>query len=127
MIFLSSWTLNGKGGNKKTSQWEDISILLKGLKDEAGTLTLDRVNTDNTGPEMLQVRTEKGNYLLMLGETIEDDYEVRSYWDKSLPEEKILILGDYWSARQVTKDFDLVVRIFKEFFETGNVSTDLLN
>ena len=25
------------------------------------------------------------------------------------------------------KDFDLVVRVFKEFFDIGNVSTELLN
>jgi hypothetical protein len=43
------------------------------------------------------------------------------------PDEKVLILGDYWPASQLTKDFDLVVKIFKEFFDTGNVSTDLLN
>ncbi len=38
-----------------------------------------------------------------------------------------MILGNYWPKRQLTKDFDLVVRIFKEFFDTGNVSMDLLN
>lgn len=76
---------------------------------------------------MLQVRTEKGKYLLMLSETTEDDYEVRSYWDKSQPDEKVCILGDYWPARQVTRDFDLVYKIIKEFFDTGNVSAVLMN
>ena len=40
---------------------------------------------------------------------------------------KIQIYGDYWSENQLTNDFDLVVRTFKEFFDTGNVSADILN
>ncbi len=127
MIFSVSWTLNGNGGNDKTSKWEDIELLLQKLKNKSGTVTLDKFGPDKLGPEMLQVRTEKSNYLLMLGETTEDDYEVRSYWDKNQTDKKIDILGDYWPAKQVIKDFDLVVRIFKEFFDTGNVSIDILN
>lgn len=58
---------------------------------------------------------------------LNEDDEVMTLSDLTQPDENILILGDYWSARPVTKDFDLVVRIFKEFFDTGNVSMDLLN
>ena len=76
---------------------------------------------------MLQVRAENGNYMLTLGEETDDDYMVRFYWDQSLPNDNLLILGDYWPERQLTKDFELVVRVFKEFFDTGNVSADILN
>nr|WP_238486012.1 hypothetical protein [Rahnella perminowiae] len=76
---------------------------------------------------MLQVRAQNDNYILTLGEETDDDYKVRFYWDSSLPNEQILLLGDYWPERQIIKEFDLVVRIFKEFFDTGNVSVDILN
>nr|WP_226906666.1 hypothetical protein [Serratia fonticola] len=65
--------------------------------------------------------------MLTLGEETDDDYRVRFYWDQSLSNGKLLILGDYWPERQLTKDFELVVRVFKEFFDTGNVSADILN
>lgn len=74
------------------------------------------------GPSHLNVSGDNGFYLLTLLEYSNDDSDLRSYWDLSLPDKKILIHGDYCPAWQLTKDFDLVVRIFKEFFETGNVS-----
>ncbi|MGV7959710.1 hypothetical protein QPK13_00870 [Photorhabdus tasmaniensis] len=126
MNFSISWTLNGKGDNYKSPTWSHIKQAIVNLKNQSGTVTLDV--TDNiTSAEMLQVRTEDGCYLLTLGEVVEDEYNVRSYWDPEGPDKKINILGDYWPARQLTKDFDFVVKVFKEFFDTGNVSKELLN
>ncbi|GAB83254.1 hypothetical protein EB105725_66_00010, partial [Shimwellia blattae DSM 4481 = NBRC 105725] len=39
----------------------------------------------------------------------------------------VMILGDYWPESQLTKDCELIVKILKEFFYTGNVSKELLN
>ena len=50
-----------------------------------------------------------------------------SITDLTQPDEKVLIFGEYWPASQLTKNYDLVVRIFREFFDTGNVSKELLN
>ncbi|MGB9096919.1 DUF6911 family protein [Erwinia sp.] len=121
------WTLNGQGGKKHLPQWEEVEECLSKLQGKAGTLTIDIYDNGNTGPDMLQLRAESGNYLLTLGEETDDDYNVRFYWDPSLTNEEISILGDYWSERQLIKDFDLVARVFKEFFYTGNVSSDILN
>lgn len=121
------WTLNGQGGKKKFPTWEEVKENLSELDGRAGTLTLDIFDSGNIGPDMLQVRAESGNYLLTLGEETDDEYKVRFYWNASLTNDKSLILGEYWSERQLIKDFDLVVRIFKEFFDTGNVSEDILN
>ncbi|RLM10082.1 hypothetical protein BIY27_14985 [Gibbsiella quercinecans] len=125
-VFLK-WTLNSQGGKKNSPTWEEVKEYLSKLKDKAGTLTLNNLDGGNIGPDMLQVRAENGNYMLTLGEETDDDYKVRFYWDPSLPNEKLLLLGDYWSERQLIKDFDIVVRVFKEFFDTGNVSADILN
>ncbi|MEX0447439.1 hypothetical protein [Xenorhabdus sp. SGI246] len=121
-----SWTLNGKGGMDNSPDWAFVEHTLIALKGRSGTLTLDV--SDNVGdPEMLQLRTEAGYYLIMLGEIFEDEYNVRSYYDRKVVDQQIDILGDYWSTRQLIRDFDLVVRIFKEFFDTGNVTKSLLN
>lgn len=127
MVLKLSWTLAGKGGNKKISSWDDIERCLYLLKDMEGTLTLDIINSDENEAEMLQLRTEKGFYFMTLSGVRDDEYVVRTYNDLSQPNIEIMILGDDWPAQQVTRDFNLVVRIFKEFFDTGNVSKDLLS
>ena len=127
MNFKMSWTLDGNGGNKQISSWKEILNQLEQLQERKGTLTLDMLTSVDIGAEMLQVRTESGYYLVTLGEIFEDEYQVRTYWNPSKSDVGMMMLGDSWPERQLTKDFDLVVGIFKEFFDTGNVSTDLLN
>lgn len=117
-----SWTLDGSGGNKPVSAWNDIKNQLEQLQGREGTLTLDILTSIETRAGTLQVRTENGYYLMTLGEIFEDEYQVRTYWDPSKLDTEIMILGDRWSARQVTKNFDIVVKVFEEFTSTGNVS-----
>ena len=99
------------------------------MRGNTGGVRLRIVPEPDIGPMNLEVSTDDGFYLLTLLECSESDLTVRSYWDKSKSgmEKKIQIYGDYWPERQLTKDFDLVVRVFKEFFDIGNVSTKLLN
>ncbi|MEX3019737.1 hypothetical protein AB4K05_09085 [Kluyvera sp. STS39-E] len=122
-----SWTLNETGGNKQISNWDMVLNQFKQIQGKKGTLTLDILNSGDDSAEMLQVRTENGYYLITLGEIVEDEYQVRTYWDSSKPDIGIVILGDYWPKSQLTKDSELIVRILKEFFDTGNVSKELLN
>lgn len=126
-----SWTLNGTGGNKQIQSWDIILDQLKKLKGKEGVLTLDVIENVNDCAEMLQVRAENGFYVVMLGEIFEDEYRVRTYWTSSNEPNhttaKLSILGDYWPKRQLIKDFELVINIFKEFFDTGTISTDILN
>ncbi|WP_415186317.1 DUF6911 family protein [Shimwellia blattae] len=59
---------------------------LNKFREKKGTLTLDILNSGDNSAEMLQVRTENGYYLITLGEIVEDEYQVRTYWDSSKPE-----------------------------------------
>ena len=127
MNFKMSWTLNGTGGNKQISNWDDILNQLKQLQGKKGSITLDTLTSVDSGAEMLQVRTENNFYLITLGEIFEDEYQIRSYWDRSKLDAEMMILGDYWPERQLTKDFDIGISVFKEFFNTGNVSMELLS
>ena len=76
---------------------------------------------------MLQVRTKNGYYLITLGEIVEDEYQVRTYWDSSKPDTGMVILGDYWPESQLTKDSEFTVKILKKFFDTVKVSKEVLN
>jgi hypothetical protein len=53
---------------------------------------------------------EKGFYLVTF---LNEDDEIMSITDLTQPDEKVLIFGDYWPASQLTKNYDLVVRIFR--------------
>lgn len=127
MNFKVSWTLGETGGNKQISNWDMVLNQFKLIQGKKGTLTLDIQNSGDNSAEMLQIRTENGYYLITLGEIFEDEYQVRTYWDSSKPDTKMVILGDYWPESQLTKDCGLIVKILKEFFDTGNVSKELLN
>ena len=121
--------LSGKSSftRVRRPEWSDVEELLLKLKGKKGATRLVVLPEPTVGPVNIDVSAEDGFYLLTLLEYSESDSDVRSYWDMSKSDNKIIILGNQWPERQLTKDFDLVVRIFKEFFETGNVSTDLLN
>ena len=121
---LLSWSVSQKGGTKKSNYWDDIVNLLDNLRLSSGYVTVDKLDDENYLISEIQVRMEKGFYLVTF---LNENDEIMSITDLTQPDEKVLILGDYWPASQLTKDFELVVRIFKEFFDTGNVSTDLLN
>ncbi|MCG7389008.1 DUF6911 family protein [Pantoea sp. ACRSB] len=121
---LLSWSIAQKGGSKKSNCWDDIANLLDDLRLSNGSVTVDKLDDEDYLITEIQVRMEKDFYLVTF---MNEDDEVMSIIDLTQPDEKILILGDYWPASQLTKDFDLVVRIFREFFDTGNVSKNLLN
>ncbi|AOR65489.1 DUF6911 family protein [Pectobacterium wasabiae] len=113
----------------RSPKWSDVEEFLMELKGGSGGVRLRILPESDIGPMNLDVSTDDGFYLLTLLECSESDLTVRSYWDKSKSgkDKKIQIYGDYWPENQLTNDFDLVVGSFKEFFDTGNVSTDLLN
>ncbi|WP_262815342.1 DUF6911 family protein [Enterobacter cloacae] len=122
-----SWTLDEIGGNKQIQNLDMVLNQFKLIQGKKGTLTLDILNSSDDSAEMLQIRTENGYYLITLGEIVKDEYQVRTYWDSSKPDTGILILGDYWPESQLTKDSEFIVKILKEFFDTGNVSKELLS
>lgn len=113
---------------RESPLWSDVIDFLNVLKNSSGSVNIRIINAPDVGPERLSVEAENGFYLVTLLEYDKTGGDVRSIWDKACSSgESVMVLGNYWPERQLTKDFDLVVRIFKEFFDTGNVSTELLN
>ncbi|ALB41515.1 hypothetical protein AA650_14510 [Anabaena sp. WA102] len=126
-----SWTIGfGKscrGGNRQNVILDDILEILTEITEKSGTVTLYLINGSELGPQSLQVQTEKGYFVLSLGENDEEDYIVRTYTNLSSDLQQVIILGNLWDSKLVCTEFDVVIKIFQEFFEVGDVSRDLLN
>ncbi|RAW81724.1 DUF6911 family protein [Photorhabdus laumondii] len=121
---LLSWSTLQNGGSEKYPSWERVNNLLHSLKINSGCVTIDYLDNEGYLLSELQVRMDNGIYLVTM---LDENDEIFTFWDPTQSNDKIDILGDYWPARQLTKDFDFVVKVFKEFFDTGNVSKELLN
>ncbi len=126
-----SWSIgvgaDCRGGNKKYPEWSEIEVHLNEIEATSGSVTITVVDGPEIGPQTLQVFSDRGSYLLMLGEDNGDDWDVRTLTNLHAPLGPIEILGYYWDPKMVCSDFNIVRRAFKEFFDKGDVSRDLLN
>lgn len=115
------------GGNKKLPTWLDVDCCLDKIKKGKGSLTLSIAGGPDIGPQLLQVFSDEGKYVLSLGEDDGMDYIIRSYFNPELKNNEYEILGDIWSGELVCLDFSIVKEAFETFFSTGNVSLELLS
>jgi hypothetical protein len=115
------------GGNRDVQDWTEVMPHLINLHETSGTLRLSLIDAPEPGPISMQVRSENKTHLVTLFEDTGDDTNVRAYDNPTAIAEMVDIVGDYWDARMLTNDFDLVVMMFKEFFETGDVSREWLS
>jgi len=131
MKVLLSWKtmISGvwSGGSEYVSDWDSLIMYLTPLKETAGTFGLNFIDGPELGPICMQLESDKKRYLMTLLEVTEDDTSVRAYDNPTASAEMVDILGDSWDARQLTDDFNLVIMLFKEFFEKGDVSHQWLN
>src|SRR4051812_2857071 len=122
------WALSGDQGDQICPNWERIESLLHriGSKSVSGTISLKVDDGPEIGPDLLQVRAQGGNYLVTLGILTADDYDVRSSKNKNARPGVTSILGEVWNNRVVITDINVVREAFKQFFESGDVSQELL-
>ena len=126
MRFKLSWTRGGSAGNTDGPSWHDVERELLSTLWSSGSFQLDVLDASDIGPVCLQVFADGGRFVLMLGENTADDYDVRTPYDPNRNKRMVDILGDEWDNRTLTQDRSLVQAVFREFFDTGNVSTDIL-
>ena len=132
MFSLSlSWVIgsgrNRRGGSKDDASLDDVLKLLKEALESTGSIALDIMDGPDVGPQSLQVEAEGGRSVLSLGENDNEGYSIRSFTNPSGGEQQVNILGNLWDSKLVCTDPDIVISVFKEFFETGNVSRELLS
>ena len=127
MEMLLSWTVVGhRGGNKKNPSWQDVEMQLLRIAHDGGSVTVDLIGA-GIGPQSLQVQSENGYFVLMLGEETENDHFVRTITRSSAEPTKIEILGNCWDSRIVCESWELVAQTFEKFTATGDVSRELLS
>lgn len=105
--------------------WEKVQSALEKLKQENSVLYLEVEVMPKSGPWRLDIRSsDDGYYSIMLAEV--DRQGPRIYRNPKTVG-KIVEIGGYDIIDDsLTQDFELVKRVVKEFFETGDVSKDIL-
>lgn len=121
MKFLLSWVIEDKGGHTYSFNWDFLKNLLINLKNSRGSITLSIIDRE-TGITSLQTQAENNNYLL----TLEDEIDVKSYFNELGGQGQIKILGDYWDKRQVTNDYSMILDIFSQYYLTGDINRDYI-
>lgn len=128
-IFNVSWSIStdfpGRGGNMDNPDWATIEEKLQIILQSAGTVTLE-AEDENERSRSLQIRAENDMYFMTFGVETEDDWVVRTYKNPEAEPQRVSILGDVWNAQAICHDKAIVMAIFQEFFNTGDVSKKYL-
>ena len=84
---------------------------------------MKRKPTPEVGPDKLTLYVDAGILLLMLGINEEDgDYNVKTLTNEMMPNELIVVMGEKYPAKAVTRDIALACAVFNEFARFGDVS-----
>jgi hypothetical protein len=88
-----------------------------------GVVVLRNKNALEVGPEKLELYAENGKFLLMLGVNEEDgDYSVRTLTNECVSEDFMVIMGEKFPAKAITRDIGCVFKAFNEFALSGDVT-----
>ncbi|PWD60860.1 DUF6911 family protein [Pectobacterium parmentieri] len=98
------------------------------LQNNDGILILDNDQEDNHTPYKMTLYSDNGIYMILFETSMDDgDIDVRTFYDQSESENFISILGEPYAEISTVKEFSSVLDAFKEFYETGDVSRELLD
>ena len=107
--------------------YDSVKEALLSLKKSNGVIGLRLQPEPESGPYELMMYSDSGQFLIMLNEYDDDgDSNVRTVNQSISDKELIPIMGDFYSANTITRDFEFVCSIFEDFINTGNVSEQLM-
>ncbi|WP_233296437.1 DUF6911 family protein [Massilia antarctica] len=111
-----------RGGRIDKPCWEEIADQLRMCFRDSGTVGLE-AESDAGESRTLQVRSERGRHLITMGLEIHGEWVVREYNNPviKMSDSRVDILGDMWSEKIICYDWDVVLDIFKDFFEFGEI------
>ena len=109
-------------GRLDDATWADVEAVLPELKEES-FFRLTIMPWPETGPRALEVQAENGNYRPVMGHRGGGGYRFSDPAGRG--KEMVEICGYDYDPMGVTQDYDLIVRMIKEFYHTGNVSPEL--
>jgi hypothetical protein len=125
-----TWTIrsdsSSQGGKLNQPSVSDVETIFEAIKSAGGSLTIDS-SGDDGAEKSFQILADTGQYLVTLGQDTDDDYEVRSFNGPKENLQMIEIGGHLYRSDTVCTDDQLVLKIVREFLETGDVSKTLLS
>ncbi|MFD1246037.1 DUF6911 family protein [Paralysiella testudinis] len=80
----------------------------------------------NTGIETITLNSDSHKYLITAYGYTEAGDEVLSLHNPNPENLQISILGEQWDLSMITLDFNIINKIFKKFFELGDVPRNIL-
>lgn len=109
--------------------WPHLEEELRSAFTRGGSISIDREGQLEIGSAAgCSLRGEPGQYLLMatiFGAT--GDRVIRWREPEDTPERgKLDIAGDEWDARSVVTNLAIAIRVFKEVFDTGELSEETM-
>jgi len=108
----------------ENATWADVEVVLPELKEEA-FFQLSIEPAPESGPGSLTIQSEGGHYLPTM--LVRGGGGIREFVNPDgVGKDEVSIGGYMWDPTAVTQDFDLILRMVKEFYETGDVSKELL-
>ncbi|WP_077928287.1 DUF6911 family protein [Wohlfahrtiimonas populi] len=110
----------------------DILNTLDIMKDKTGILGIKNNMTES---DELEIYIENDNYMatLMSFDEKDDNYYVRTLHnskpidDPNAPAGFSYMLGETYGSSTIVQDYELIKEIVLEFYETGDVSRDILD
>jgi hypothetical protein len=106
---------------------QQVGEAIRALAMKYGTARIDISPEPEVGPYCLKLYAEDGRYLVTLDENGADgEFHFRTMDVEDCEDMPSTMHGEYFPNWSMTKDIDLVARIFMEFYRTGDVSKDLL-
>lgn len=115
-----------EGGMLRDPLWSDVSTHLEKSCREAGSVTMDVDELAGFELLTLQVIADAGKYVLTLGVDDGNEYDVRVFSGNENVLKKLHVQGELVDSSMVCLDFEIVVEVFRQLFDSGQVSRDLM-
>jgi hypothetical protein len=114
-------------GYQRNPRWPLVEHLLYQLKFRAGSVELDISDKSGEGAFLINVLGDEDKYYpTLLYRKADGNVEIRVHDDKKKGTEPVTLRRDSHYACNICEDFSLIHRMFKEFYDTGDVSEELL-
>jgi len=126
-LYTVKWVLKGYqkpegGGRENNPDWHFILEKLDKLRHDDGTVTLKLILKNSEGKE-LSVYAKNDHYSIIFNDIDADGDILRTSYNREAKKGLHEMHGLDWDARTIFTDYDAVYDIFKQFFETGEVSS----
>ena len=116
------------GGYQRSPRWPLVEHFLHQLQYRAGSVELDISDKPGEGAISITVIGDEGKFYPVLRYRQADgDVQLRAYDDKKKSTEPVIVRRNSYYDCNICEDFVLIHRMFKEFYDTGNVSEELLH